>query len=247
MALSSSNRKPANAFVSSVLPTPVGPRNRKLPSGRPGSCKPARARRTAFDTASIAWDCPMTRFDRMFSMSSSFSRSPSIIRSTGMPVQRDTTPAISSSVTSSLSRALSVCPDASASFFSSSGILPYCSSPAFCRSPPRCACSSSIRAWSRSSLIRASAWILSRSFCQRVVSSLDCCSSSDSSLRRFSRRSFEASSVSFCNACSSIRSWMIRRSSPSISSGLLSTSMRMRLAASSIRSIALSGRKRFWI
>ena len=44
IACSSSNRNSASARASSVLPTPVGPRNRKLPSGRLGSCKPgARA------------------------------------------------------------------------------------------------------------------------------------------------------------------------------------------------------------
>ena len=50
MALSSSNRNSASALASSVLPTPVGPRNRKLPMGRSGSCRPARARRTASAT-----------------------------------------------------------------------------------------------------------------------------------------------------------------------------------------------------
>ena len=54
----------------------------------------------------------------------------------------------------------------------------------------------------------------------------------------------EAASLSFFSASRSIFSWMIRRSRFSISSGLDSTSMRIRLAASSIRSIALSGRKR---
>ncbi len=49
IACSSSNRNSASARASSVLPTPVGPRNRKLPSGRFGSCSPARARRIAFD------------------------------------------------------------------------------------------------------------------------------------------------------------------------------------------------------
>ena len=49
---------------------------------------------------------------------------------------------------------------------------------------------------------------------------------------------------SFFSASRSILSWMMRRSRFSISSGLDSTSMRIRLAASSIRSIALSGRKR---
>ena len=40
MAWSSSNRKPASARESSVLPTPVGPRNMNEPMGRFGSCKP---------------------------------------------------------------------------------------------------------------------------------------------------------------------------------------------------------------
>src|ERR1051326_1798800 len=43
MAVSSSNRNSASALVSSVLPTPVGPRNRNEPIGRLGSCKTARA------------------------------------------------------------------------------------------------------------------------------------------------------------------------------------------------------------
>jgi hypothetical protein len=44
IACSSSNRNSASARASSVLPTPVGPRKMKLPSGRFGSCRPARAR-----------------------------------------------------------------------------------------------------------------------------------------------------------------------------------------------------------
>jgi hypothetical protein len=36
-----SNRKPASALHSSVLPTPVGPRNRKEPVGRFGSLRPS--------------------------------------------------------------------------------------------------------------------------------------------------------------------------------------------------------------
>ena len=51
MACSSSNMNSASALASSVLPTPVGPRNRNEPIGRFGSCSPARARRTASDTA----------------------------------------------------------------------------------------------------------------------------------------------------------------------------------------------------
>src|ERR1700723_1486395 len=43
-ARSSSNKYDASARASSVFPTPVGPRNRKLPIGRFGSFKPPRAR-----------------------------------------------------------------------------------------------------------------------------------------------------------------------------------------------------------
>ena len=60
-AVSSSNRKAASALVSSVLPTPVGPRNMNEPIGRFGSCRPARARRTAVETASTASRWPTTR------------------------------------------------------------------------------------------------------------------------------------------------------------------------------------------
>ena len=79
--------------------------------------------------AVIASSWPTTRFSRSDSIFSSFSFSPSSIRDTGMPVQRDTTAAISCSVTSSFRRVLSPCIDlsfsfAAASFFSSSAILP---------------------------------------------------------------------------------------------------------------------------
>ena len=90
IAASSSNRNAASALVSSVLPTPVGPRKMNEPMGRLGSCRPARARRTAVDTASTASRWPTTRFASVSSMRSSLSRSPSSIRSTGMPVQRET-------------------------------------------------------------------------------------------------------------------------------------------------------------
>src|SRR3984893_15418611 len=53
IARSSSNRNSASALVSSVLPTPVGPRNRNEPIGRFGSCSPARAPRTACERAAL--------------------------------------------------------------------------------------------------------------------------------------------------------------------------------------------------
>jgi hypothetical protein len=103
IALSSSNRKPASALVSSVLPTPVGPRNRKLPSGRFGSCSPAgAAHRLGHGHDRIRW--PITRgllfhLEQLLALALQH-------RSTGTPVQRLTTAAMSSAVTSSRSMAL---------------------------------------------------------------------------------------------------------------------------------------------
>src|SRR6218665_3013034 len=59
-----SNKKPASALHNSVLPTPVGPRNRKLPLGRCGSDRPERERRMAVATAGIASSRPPTRLGR---------------------------------------------------------------------------------------------------------------------------------------------------------------------------------------
>ena len=73
--------------------------------GRRGSLSPARARRTASDTASIASSWPITRSWSRSSMWTSFSSSPSIRRVTGIPVQAATISAMSSAVTSSLSSA----------------------------------------------------------------------------------------------------------------------------------------------
>ena len=51
-------------LASSVLPTPVGPINRKLPSGLLGSLSPARFLLIASATALTASSCPMTRLCR---------------------------------------------------------------------------------------------------------------------------------------------------------------------------------------
>ena len=51
----------ANAFVNSVLPTPVGPENIKLAIGRFGLFNPTRARRIARETATTASSCPIIR------------------------------------------------------------------------------------------------------------------------------------------------------------------------------------------
>ena len=61
IARSSSNMNSASARASSVFPTPVGPRKMNEPIGRFGSCRPVRARRSAFATASTASSWPTTR------------------------------------------------------------------------------------------------------------------------------------------------------------------------------------------
>ena len=99
IASGSSNKKFAKVLQSSVLPTPVGPKNKNEPIGLFGSDKPARLRRIAFATASTASFCPITRLCKTSSIRKSFSFSPSIIFETGMPVALESTSAISSSVT----------------------------------------------------------------------------------------------------------------------------------------------------
>ena len=104
MAVSLSKRNSARALASSVLPTPVGPRNRNEPIGRFGSCSPARLRRTASATACTAASWSTIRRWIWSSSFSSFSRSVVSIRASGMPVHWLTTSAISSESTSFLSR-----------------------------------------------------------------------------------------------------------------------------------------------
>ena len=54
MLSSDPNIASANAFASSVLPTPVGPQKIKLPIGLFGDFKPTLARLIAFEIATIA-------------------------------------------------------------------------------------------------------------------------------------------------------------------------------------------------
>ncbi len=88
------------------------------------------------------------------------------------------------------------------------------------------------------------AWIASRSSCQCAFIRLLSSWSSASSFSRRCNLSLEASSFSFFRASRSISNCMILRSISSSSAGMLSISMRSRDAASSIRSMALSGKKR---
>ncbi len=96
--------------------------------GRLGSERPARERRIAPATAETASSWPMTRSWSTSSSSMSLAISPCIMRLTGTPVHALTTSATSSSVTSSLSIAVSCWPrifsSASAIEASSCGMRP---------------------------------------------------------------------------------------------------------------------------
>jgi len=92
---------------SSVLPTPEGPAKINDPPGRRGSFSPARVRRIACDKALIAWSCPITRWWSSSSIRRSRAVSSSVSLKTGIPVEIESTWAMSSSSTSvTLSRSV---------------------------------------------------------------------------------------------------------------------------------------------
>ena len=93
-----SNKSLARVFASSVLPTPVGPKNKNEPIGRFGSFNPTLPLRIAFATASTASFCPITLSCKDFSKFFSFSFSSCVNFLTGIFVQLEITSAISSSV-----------------------------------------------------------------------------------------------------------------------------------------------------
>ena len=177
------NKNSASAFESSVFPTPLGPKNMKLPDGRRGSFKPARLRLMAFERAVTASSWPITRSCKTPSMRKSFSVSASVKSESGTPVIMLTTSAISLSPIS-----LTCC---------------FCSSKA------------AFIAFSRS---------------------------------RRSASSFSFSSPARSNFCSDIArsffvlTWRNFSSNLRTSSGSVMFFMRMRAPASSITSIALSGK-----
>ncbi len=100
------------------------------------------------------------------------------------------------------------------------------------------------RAASASSLILPMAMMAAFSACHWLLSPADFSLSSASSASSFWSRSRETASDSRATDTRSIWSCMMRRSISSSSCGMESISMRSREAASSIRSMALSGRKR---
>ena len=99
---SSSNSAFASDFASSVLPTPVGPRNRNEPIGFEGSLMPALERIMASVTFSTASSCHITLSCRVSSRCNVFSLSLSLNLDTGIFVHLEIILAISSSVTDSL-------------------------------------------------------------------------------------------------------------------------------------------------
>ena len=110
--------------------------------------------------------------------------------------------------------------------------------------PSRSASDSSIFAFSISSLNFRIFEIDSFSSSQWILKALLSSESSANFLFIRSRRLFETLSLSFLTASRSISNCWIFLSTSSSSSGLLSISIRRRDAASSIRSMALSGRNR---
>ena len=218
--------------------------------GRRGSLSPARARRTASETAWMASSWPTTRWCSRSSMWTSLAVSPSSSLVTGTPVQAATISAMSSAVTSSLSSRSG--PERAAMAASCSFMLRLqLGQPAVLELGGRA--------------VVGLAFGLVDSNLERLDLRLGgpdgrdgvlLASTSAASWPRPPRRSrpararglpagpSSASSVSLRSASRSISSWMRRRSSSSSSIGIESISIRSRLAASSTRSIALSGRKR---
>mmetsp|Transcript_30558 Transcript_30558/g.85595 ORF Transcript_30558/g.85595 Transcript_30558/m.85595 type:complete len:296 (+) Transcript_30558:790-1677(+) len=251
ISFSLSNSCSANALASSVLPTPVGPRNMKEAMGLLGSARPARLRCTASATASTASSCPITRSCSSSARCSSFSRSDWASFCTGMPVQRATISAMSCSVTSSRSMLVlarcSSCASACSSCCCRLCREPYLSSAARFRSYSRSACCISMLTASISS---RTCWMRSMFSFSAIHWSLSarCFSCTPaSSASRDSRRPCDALSAAApprVRLSFSISSCMILRSSSSKAWGLLVISIFSLAPASSTRSMALSGRNR---
>ena len=124
----------------------------------------------------------------------------------------------------------------------SSSSLPYFSSAAFARSPSLSALSASIFVWSIFSFISLIFWITSFSASQCALSTSRRDWISAASFEILPSLSFASCESSFSRACFSISSCLSFLSSSSSSIGMLSISILSLAEASSIRSMALSGR-----
>ena len=171
------------------------------------------------------------------------------MRETGMPVQRDTTPAMSSAVISSFKIRLEDCSffsllDFCSRSFSNAGRRPYRISAAFAKSVRASAISASMRNASSSFLIVLISTIVSFSFFHLSSSSEVPSLRSALSFSIFAMRSLAVLSVSFFRASRSISRRMILRRVSSSWGGMFSSDMRNEEAASSMRSTTLSGKNR---
>ena len=203
----------------------------------------------ALATAIMPFSWPTTLFPSLSSILMSFSFSPSINLTTGMCVHLAMTSAISSLSTSSLSIFLSFWSPvsflfSSSSFFSSSIRVPYFSSAALERSPSRSATWAWDLADSSFSFISPIFAIAAFSCFQCPTISSVCDFRSFSSFSSLASLSLDALSFSFFRASLSISIWVIFLCISSISAGMLSISILNLEVASSIRSMALSGRNR---
>mmetsp|Transcript_47771 Transcript_47771/g.132798 ORF Transcript_47771/g.132798 Transcript_47771/m.132798 type:complete len:204 (-) Transcript_47771:1575-2186(-) len=136
-----SNTKLERAFANSVLPTPVGPKNKKTPFGRSFDApRPVRLSRTLSDIALSTWSCPTTLLTRSVSKFNRAVVLSPLSFASGIPVCALMTSAIISSVTTSCSIELALMSFSFALFSgesststssSSAGIFDQRSSPAF--------------------------------------------------------------------------------------------------------------------
>mmetsp|Transcript_5073 Transcript_5073/g.9335 ORF Transcript_5073/g.9335 Transcript_5073/m.9335 type:complete len:262 (-) Transcript_5073:1623-2408(-) len=239
----------ASALQSSVLPTPVGPRNIKLARGRWGSERPARERCMASATFVTASSWPITRSWSCSSRRRIFSISDWSIFFTGTPDHFETTSAMSSG--STLSRISDALPS---SFWTASSSLcksyhtPYRRRDASSRLYSLSAFSAARLTSSSFSLILLTSVRIFFSLSQTSLSSS--CFFFSSSLafsRIWMRASLDLRIWSFAGRLSdksSISFLRIVLSSSSSSKGLLVACDCTLADASSTRSMALSGRKR---
>ena len=134
MCFSSSNNSYARVLATSVLPTPVGPKNINEPIGLFGSLIPALALIIASLTSFSALSCPFTRVCKLVYKFSILSFSLLATFDIGMLVHLLITFAMSSLVTVSDSIPFLLCFDKSSSFSCSFGNISFLILAAFSRS-----------------------------------------------------------------------------------------------------------------
>mmetsp|Transcript_104925 Transcript_104925/g.301992 ORF Transcript_104925/g.301992 Transcript_104925/m.301992 type:complete len:268 (+) Transcript_104925:45-848(+) len=244
--VSLSNSSAAKALAISVLPTPVGPGKRKEPMGRFRLFNCAALMSTARAMASAASSCPRTRAFNKGPRWRRRSRSVCDNRCTGMPVQRATTSATSSAVTTSRSMESPLAFSASSCWmrFFKPGIASYLRSETVSKSPRISAnCILLCRTCSFClALCTSFTRLFSRS--KRAFKGVTWSARFANSLLASRRRSADSLSVSFDNALTSTSNSIFLRSNRSNSSGWEANCVLMLAHASSTRSTALSGKNR---